>query len=87
MVFLLINVFKIMYIRVKVTPSAKKEILKQINEDHFEISVKEKAERNLANDRVLFLIANHYNLSKNKVRIINGHRSPTKLLIIDKENK
>ncbi|PIR68842.1 hypothetical protein COX93_01355 [Candidatus Nomurabacteria bacterium CG_4_10_14_0_2_um_filter_30_12] len=75
-----------MYIRVKVTASAKKEILKQINEDHFEIFVKEKAERNLANDRVLFLIANHYDIKKNKVRIVNGHRSPTKLLIIDKKD-
>ena len=44
-----------MYIRVKVSPSAKKEIFKQINEDHFEVSVKEKAERNLANNRVIEL--------------------------------
>ncbi|HAS80938.1 MAG: hypothetical protein UR25_C0001G0038 [Candidatus Nomurabacteria bacterium GW2011_GWE1_32_28] len=73
-----------MYIRVKVNPSAKKEIFKQINEDHFEISVKEKAERNLANDRIVEIFSNHFNVFKNKVRIVNGHRSSTKLLIIDK---
>jgi uncharacterized protein YggU (UPF0235/DUF167 family) len=72
-----------MYIRVKVSPSAKKEIFRKINEDHFEVSVKEKAERNLANDRVLELFSIHYKLAKGKIRIVNGHRSPTKLLTID----
>ena len=76
-----------MYIRVKVTPSVKKEIFKQINKDHFEISVKEKAERNLANKRVIELLCLHYDLPFGKIRIINGHRSSTKLLIIDEEDK
>jgi hypothetical protein len=39
------------YIHVKVTTRAKKESLKQKSEDLFLISVKEKAERNLANKR------------------------------------
>ncbi|MFA4975739.1 MAG: DUF167 domain-containing protein [Candidatus Paceibacterota bacterium] len=72
-----------MYIRVKVFSSAKKEVLKKINNDHFEISVKEKAERNLANDRIIELLSIYYNISKNKIRIVNGHHSPTKLLFID----
>ena len=40
------------YIRVKVSAGAKKENLKKIKNDHFEISVREKAERNMANARV-----------------------------------
>jgi uncharacterized protein YggU (UPF0235/DUF167 family) len=72
-----------MYIRVKVTASSKKEIFRKINEDHFEASVIEKALNNLANKRVLELVSLHFNLPINKVRIVNGHRSPTKLLIID----
>ncbi len=74
-----------MYIRVKVAPSAKKESFKQINEDHFEISVKEKAERNLANNRILELLSLHFRLPKGKIRIVNGHRSPTKLLVVEKK--
>ncbi len=74
-----------MYIRVKATPSAKKEIFKKINEDHFEISVKDKAVNNLANNRIIELISNFYNLSKGKVRIVNGHHNQTKLLVIDKD--
>ncbi len=71
------------YIHVKVIASASKESFKQKNEDHFEISVREKAERNMANGHVLELIAEHFKTLKNKVRIINGHRSPSKLLVVE----
>jgi len=72
-----------MYIHAKVTSGAKKEILKQISADHFEISVREKPERNLANTRVIELLAAHFKVPKSKVRIINGHRSPSKLLVVE----
>jgi uncharacterized protein YggU (UPF0235/DUF167 family) len=62
---------------------ARKESFKQKSKDHFEISVKEKAERNIANIRVLELVAKHYKVPKNKVRIVNGHRHPSKLLVVD----
>ncbi len=71
------------YIHVKVTAGMRKETFKQKSEDHFEISVKEKAERNMANNRVLQLIAEHFKVSKNKVRIVNGHRHPSKLIVLD----
>jgi uncharacterized protein YggU (UPF0235/DUF167 family) len=72
-----------MYIHVIVTAGMKKESFKKKSKDHFEISVKEKAERNMANNRVLELVAEHFNVSKNKVRIVNGHRHPSKLLVIE----
>ncbi|MBU0998992.1 DUF167 domain-containing protein [Patescibacteria group bacterium] len=71
------------YIHIKVTTGARKEFLVQKSEDHFEVSVKEKAERNLANTRVLELVAEHFKVSVNKVRIVNGHHHPSKLLIIE----
>jgi len=71
------------YIHVSVTAGAKKEIFTQIKDDHFEISVKEKAERNMANTRVLELVAEHFKIPKNKVRIVNGHKHPSKLLVIE----
>lgn len=71
------------YIHCKVTAGVKKEVFKQKSEDHFEISVKEKAERNMANARVLELVAEYFKVSVNKVRIINGHKHPSKLLIIE----
>jgi uncharacterized protein YggU (UPF0235/DUF167 family) len=62
---------------------AKKESLKQKSEDYFEVSVKEKAEHNLANKRVLELFSLHFKIPISKVRIINGHRSPSKLLVVE----
>jgi uncharacterized protein YggU (UPF0235/DUF167 family) len=79
-----------MYIHVLVTAGAKKESflprlggVKNKSPDYFEISVKEKAERNMANTRVLELVAEHFKIPKNKVRIVNGHRHPSKLLVIE----
>lgn len=71
------------YIHVKVTAGVKKESLKKKGEDHFEISVKEKAERNMANVRVLEIVANYFKIPVNKVRIVNGHHHPSKLLVIE----
>jgi uncharacterized protein YggU (UPF0235/DUF167 family) len=72
-----------MYIKVNVFTGAKKEIFEQKSNNHFKISVKEKAERNEANTRVLELVAEHFKVSKNKVKIVNGHHHPSKLLSID----
>lgn len=74
---------KSFYIHVKVSAGVKKESFKKKTKDHFEISVKEKAERNMANSRVLELIAEYFKIPQNKVRIVNGHRHPSKLLVIE----
>ncbi len=72
-----------MYIRVNVNTSAKKESIVMKSTDHFDISVKEKAERNMANKRVIEILALYLKVSKGKIRIINGHKHPHKLLVID----
>lgn len=72
-----------MYIHAKVKVKAKREELKELKKDHFEISVKEPAERNLANGRVLELLSAHFGLPKGKIRIINGHQSSSKLISAD----
>ncbi|MFH1200895.1 MAG: DUF167 domain-containing protein [bacterium] len=79
----IIHNFFSMYIHIKVSAGSNKESFVQKSEDHFEISVKEKAEKNLANARVLGLVAEHFKVPKSKVRIINGHRHPSKLLVVD----
>ena len=71
------------YIHVKVSAGERKESFKQKSEDHFEIFVKEKAERNMANARVLELVASHFKIPVSRVRIVNGHRHPSKLIIIE----
>jgi len=71
-----------MYIKVKVLAGSKKEAFNQKTEDRFEISIKEPAKQNLANKRVVELIARHFQIPKEKVKIISGHHSPSKMLSI-----
>ena len=74
---------KSFYIHVKVSAGVSKESFVKKSENHFEISVREKAQRNLANTRVLQLVADHFKVPLNKVRIVNGHRHPSKLIIVE----
>lgn len=72
-----------MYIKVKATPGAKKEVIKREDGEIFVIKVREPAERNLANRRIVELVARYFKTSVGKVRIVSGHRHPTKLLSVD----
>ncbi|HEY4510909.1 MAG TPA: DUF167 family protein [Candidatus Paceibacterota bacterium] len=74
-----------MYIKVSVHAGAKKEVFEKVSETHFKISVKEPAKQNLANGRVRALVARHFKVPVAKVRIINGHHSPSKLLSVSVE--
>lgn len=74
-----------MYIKVKVISGARKEIIEKESIDHYTISVREKAERNMANERVCEIIAHELSVGRGAVRIINGHHSPSKLLSINIE--
>lgn len=73
-----------MYIRASVTPGAKKETVLQTSENRLSISVKEKAENNMANSRVLAIIKEHFPNAK-KIKIVNGHHSRIKLISLDIE--
>jgi len=69
-----------MYIKVRVVAGAKKESLLQKSSDHFEVSVKEPAEQNRANRRVLLLFETHFGIKG--IRLVSGHHSPSKILSV-----
>lgn len=69
----------VMYIKVRVVPGASGESFVKIKEDTYQVKVREKALRNMANDRVKFLLAKNLNLPENKIRLISGHHSPSKI--------
>ena len=71
-----------MYIRVKANPNAKEECLTKVSDDHFEISIKEKPKRGMANKRLLLLIHREFPFAKN-VRIVSGYHSQSKIISID----
>lgn len=61
---------------------AKKESFEVGSEDSFLVSVKEPAEQNRANKRVLELVAGHFGVGPKQIRIISGHHSSGKILSV-----
>ncbi|MEK7612916.1 MAG: DUF167 domain-containing protein [Patescibacteria group bacterium] len=72
-----------MYISVRVIAGAKREAVERLAKDRLKISVKEPAKQNLANRRVRELVAAHLKLPATKVRLVSGHRSPSKIFSVD----
>jgi uncharacterized protein YggU (UPF0235/DUF167 family) len=71
-----------MYIKVHVVTGAKKELITKKANDLYNVSVREPAERNMANRRVLELVAGELGIPTGKARIVSGHHSPSKILSI-----
>jgi uncharacterized protein YggU (UPF0235/DUF167 family) len=63
-----------MFVHVIVTPHSRKEV---------HIRVREPAERNMANKRVIELIARVFQVPATQVRILTGHRSPSKMVCVE----
>ena len=72
-----------MRIKARVKTGARKEETKEISSNRLEISVRQKPVENAANKRVIELVARHFHIPVGKVRIISGHRSPSKTLSIN----
>jgi uncharacterized protein YggU (UPF0235/DUF167 family) len=75
-----------MYVKVRVIADAKKEIVVKESTDHYRISVREKAEHNMANSRVREIVADEFRVPVQKIRIVSGHHSPSKILSVDVES-
>ncbi len=72
-----------MYIRVHVTPGAKKERVTKTGDAEFYIMVREPASQNHANHRVVAIIAELFSISPTQVRILTGHRSSSKMVSVE----
>jgi uncharacterized protein YggU (UPF0235/DUF167 family) len=72
-----------MYIHVKVNPGAKKELCERLSETSFTVSVREKAERNMANRRVAEILARELKTPAKRIRLVSGHRSPSKVFAVE----
>jgi uncharacterized protein YggU (UPF0235/DUF167 family) len=71
-----------MYVRIDVTPDAKKERIERVSDTHYKIAVREPAERNLANGRVIDIVRQLHPEAR-YVRLVSGHRSPRKIISVE----
>ena len=71
------------YIKVKVETESRKEEVFEIKPDNFNIKVKEKAENNLANRRVLEILKGSFFKNAKNLKIVSGHKKPSKILLAE----
>ena len=70
------------HIRVKVTADAARESVSS-KKGVLHIFVKEPAQGNMANRRVVQLVAKHTGTSPSHVKIVAGHHAPNKTLAVN----
>lgn len=70
-----------MYIKLRVFTKQKVEKIEKISEDTLRVYVKEEAEMNLANNKILELMKKYF--KTNDVRLISGHHSPSKIISVN----
>jgi len=68
------------YLKLKVTAGARRQSIEEKASGMYAISVKEPAEENLANRAALLLLAQKLGLPSKSLRLVRGHRSPSKLI-------
>ena len=71
-----------MIIEVKVKPKAKKEEVKKIGENTFEVKVNAPPEGGKANERLIELLSEYFKVPKSSIAILRGHTSRNKLVEI-----
>jgi uncharacterized protein YggU (UPF0235/DUF167 family) len=70
------------YIKIIVKTKQKSQTIRVVGDNCFEISLREKPEKGLANKKLLEILNNYYKQPQGGVAIINGHHSPIKLIRI-----
>lgn len=71
-----------MLIKVKVNVLSKEDKVIKKSEDNFEVFVKVDAQRNMANKRIIELLAEYFNLPQYKVKMIKGFKESNKIFNI-----
>jgi uncharacterized protein YggU (UPF0235/DUF167 family) len=70
-----------MYIKLKVLTDRKEEQVTCVSSDEYHLSIKEKAENNRANHRVLEIMRTFY--PNTSIKIVSGHHSPSKIISVN----
>jgi uncharacterized protein YggU (UPF0235/DUF167 family) len=71
------------FLKVKVFPGAKKEIIKTNKNGSFDIHIKEEAKKNMANERIIEIIREKISPEAKNLKIISGHKKPSKIILAE----
>lgn len=71
-----------MLIKIKVFPNSKKEEIIENTKNSFDVKVKEKPIKGLANKAVIKALALHFEISEQKLKIVKGFKQRNKIVEI-----
>jgi uncharacterized protein YggU (UPF0235/DUF167 family) len=71
-----------MKIFVKVKLKSRQPFVKKIDDTHFEVAVKEPPIEGRANQAVIQALADYFDMTKSRLKMISGHTSKQKLIEI-----
>ena len=72
-----------MLIKVRVFPNSKKEGIIKKSNDSFEVKVKEKPIKGLANKSVINVLSLYFKISTSKIRLVKGFKQRNKVFEIN----
>ena len=72
-----------MKILVKAHPNARKNQIKQVSSNEFEIYTTATPENNKANETIIQLLAKHFRIGKTKITLTTGGKSKNKVFEIE----
>ena len=70
-------------IAIKIIPSAKKEELIKEGENHYKIKVRAQAVEGRANEAMIKLLAEYFDVSKSQIKIVQGEFARNKIVEIE----
>ncbi len=73
-----------MRISVKVQPGSKHESIEKISAIEFRVKLRARAVEGKANDQLIEVLAQYFEIPKSSVQIIRGAKSRNKVLVIEK---
>jgi uncharacterized protein (TIGR00251 family) len=72
-----------MIIKVKVKPNAKKNEIKKIDENYFEVRTTAVPEKGKANEKVIEILSDYLSIPKSKIKLIRGGKTREKIFEIE----
>ena len=76
-----------MFLKIKAFPDSKKEEVVEKGADKFWVYVKAPASQGLANEAVFRILAKYLGVATNKLRLVKGARTPSKIVEIINQEK
>ncbi len=70
-------------IKVKVKPNARKEEIKELDKDYFEVRTTAVPEKGKANKRVIEMLSKYFKIPKSRIKLIKGETSREKIFVLE----